>query len=49
MMVRFTIRRTGLGKRLVYRLQVGLEPFGRQGILGRQNARSGVSFEQSVT
>ena len=49
MMVRFTIRRTGLGKRLVYRLQVGLEPFGRQGILGRQNARSGVSSEQSVT
>lgn len=30
MMVRFTIRRTGLGKRLVYRLKVGLEPFGRQ-------------------
>lgn len=30
MMVRFTIRRTGLGKRLVYRLKVGLEPFERQ-------------------
>lgn len=54
MMVRFTIRRTGLGKRLVYRLKVGLEPFGRQ--LGNftkakwsRSGRRGVSSEQSVT
>lgn len=54
MMVRFTIRKTGLGKRLVYRLKVGLEPFGRQWGNPRKakwsrSGRRGVSSEQAIT